>query len=62
MSVRYIEKTDGDFPKIAFRLKGQAGKEILIAASQNTFEQTVKQEIIAAIESNLPAWRNAVIS
>lgn len=62
MSVRYIDKTDGGFWKIAFWLKGQVGKEILIAASQNASEATVKQEIIAAIESNLPAWRNAVTS
>ena len=62
MSVRYIDKTDGGFWKIAFWLKGQVGKEILIAASHNASEETVKQELIAAIESNLPAWRNAVKS
>ena len=62
MSVRYIDKTDGDFWKIAFWLKGQVGKEILIAASRNASEETVKQEIIAAIESNLPAWRNALVT
>lgn len=60
MGVRYIDKTDGDFWKIAFWLKGQVGKEILVAASRSGSEEAVKPEIIAAIESNLPAWRNAV--
>jgi len=62
MSVRYADQTDGDIWKIAFWLKGQIGKEILIAASRNASEETVKQEIVAAIESHLPAWRNAVTS
>lgn len=62
ISVRYADLTDGDIWKIAFWLKGHVGTEILIAASRNASEEAVKQEVIAAIESNLPAWRNAVTS
>ena len=62
ISVRYIDKTDGDVWKVAFWLKGQVGTEIAIHAPRNTSDENLKQEIIAAIESQLPAWRNAVTS
>ncbi len=61
VSVRYVDLKDDGSWKIAFWLKGSIGKELLIPVSQTATEETLKREIISAIESSLPAWRKALM-